>query len=221
MPRWHVPVVGLTGGIGSGKSTVASLFADRGAVLIDADLISREVMAPGGAAYQPVVDRFGPGVLNEDGTIDRAAVARIVFNDAEALADLNGITHPAIGRVMAERLAEAAADPERVVVLDIPLLAEGAAAAAAGDDEERRAAARSRYGIAAVVVVDTPPETALARLVGQRGMDEDDARARIANQATRETRLALADVVIDNSGTREHLEAEVDRAWREIRALAV
>jgi len=189
-------------------------------VLIDADLISREVMAPGGAAYQPVVDRFGAGVLQADGTIDRAAVARVVFNDPAALADLNGITHPAIGKVMAERLAEASADPERVVVLDIPLLAEGAVAAAEKEGQDRRAAARARYGLAAVVVVDTPPDVALARLVGQRGMDEDDARARIANQVDRATRLGLADVVIDNSGTLDQLLGEVDRAWLQMRSVA-
>lgn len=195
--------------------------ADKGAVLIDADLISREVMAPGGAAYQPVVDRFGPEVVQTDGTIDRAAIARVVFNDSAALADLNGITHPAIGRVMAERLAEAAADPDRVVIMDIPLLAEGATAAAESDsDENRRAAARARYGLAAVVVVDTPPDVALGRLVEQRGMSEEDARARIANQADRTTRLALADVVIENGGTREQLEVEVERAWKQIQALS-
>ena len=190
-------------------------------MLIDADLISREVMAPGGAAYQPVVDRFGPEVVQTDGTIDRAAIARVVFNDSAALADLNGITHPAIGRVMAERLAEAAADPDRVVIMDIPLLAEGATAAAESDsDENRRAAARARYGLAAVVVVDTPPDVALGRLVEQRGMSEEDARARIANQADRTTRLALADVVIENGGTREQLEVEVERAWKQIQALS-
>lgn len=202
-----MPVVGLTGGIGSGKSTVASLLADKGAVVIDADLISREVMAPGGDAFQPVVDRFGTGILQADGTIDRAALARVVFNDRPALDDLQGITHPAIGRVMAARMAEATADPDRVVVMDIPLLAEGGGGG------------RERYGLAAVIVVDTPPEVALERLVGQRGMDETDARARIANQVDRARRLELADVVIDNSGPMEHLRGEVDRAWEEIRAL--
>lgn len=191
-------VVGLTGGIGSGKSTVASLLAEKGAVIIDADLISRQVMVPGGAAYQPVVDRFGPGVLAGDGTIDRAAVANIVFNDGTALADLNGITHPAIGQLMAERLA-AARETGGVVVMDIPLLAEG-----------RRG---DRYGLAAVVVVDAPMEQALERLVGGRGMSAADARARMANQVTRAERLALADYVVDNSGSLEDLVSEVDRVW--------
>lgn len=191
-------VVGLTGGIGSGKSTVASLLADKGAVIIDADLISREVMAPGGVAYQPVVDRFGPSVQADDGTIDRAALAEIVFNDGAALADLNGITHPAIGRLMGERLA-AARQAGGLVIMDIPLLAEGR-----GGD---------RYGLAAVVVVDAPEEQALARLVGSRGMSEADARARMASQASRADRLRVADHVIDNSGSLEDLVPEVERVW--------
>lgn len=193
-----MPVVGLTGGIGSGKSTVSSLLADKGAVIIDADAISREVMAPGGAAFQPVVDRFGPGVLGADGTIDRAAVARIVFNDPAALADLNGITHPAIGKVMFERL-EQARGTGRVVVMDIPLLAEGKGG--------------GRYGLDAVVVVDTPVEVALERLVSGRGMTEEDARARMANQISREERRAVADHIVDNSGSLGDLESEVDRVW--------
>ncbi|HEX5268073.1 MAG TPA: dephospho-CoA kinase [Acidimicrobiales bacterium] len=199
-----MPVVGLTGGIGSGKSTVASLLADKGAVVIDADRISREVMAPGGAAFGPVVERFGPGVVAPDGTLDRAGLAQIVFNDRDALKDLEGITHPAIGRVMAERMAEAAADPDRVVVMDIPLLAEGTS--------------RERYGLAAVIVVDTPEDLALERLVAQREMDPADARARMANQAGRDERRALADHVIDNSGSLEHLQAEVDRVWAGLQA---
>ena len=199
-----MPVVGLTGGIGSGKSTVASLFADKGAVVIDADGISREVMAPGGEAFAPIVERFGPGVVASDGTLDRAALAEIVFRDRGALKDLEGITHPAIGRVMAERMAAAASDPARVVIMDIPLLAEGTG--------------RERFGLAAVVVVDTPTDVALERLVGQRGMDEADARARMANQAGRDDRVRLADHVIDNSGSVEHLRAEVDRVWQQLQA---
>ena len=173
-------------------------------MVVDADQISREVMAPGGAAYGPVVERFGPGVVAADGTLDRAALAEVVFQDKGALKDLEGITHPAIGRVMAERMAEAVADPARVVVMDIPLLAEGTG--------------RQRFGLAAVIVVDTPEELALARLVDQRGMDPGDAKARMANQARREDRLALADHVIDNSGSLAHLEAEVDRVWHQLQA---
>ena len=199
-----VAVVGLTGGIGSGKSTVVSLLADKGAVIVDADRIAHEVMAPDGEAYQPVVDRFGPGVVAADGTIDRAAVAQIVFNDAEALADQQAITWPIIGKVMAERVAEGNA-AGKVVIMDIPLL--------------REAAGGSRYGLAAVVVVDTPIEVALERLVGQRGMSEEDARARIANQIGREERVAIADYVIDNSGNLEELRAQVDAVWAELSAL--
>lgn len=197
-------VVGLTGGIGSGKSTVVSLLAEKGAVIVDADLISREVMAPGGEAYQPVVDRFGEGILSPDGTIDRAKVAAIVFNDPAALADQQAITWPAIGKVMAERTAAAEA-AGALVIMDIPLL--------------REPKGGGRYGLAAVVVVDTPTELALDRLVNQRGMTEDDARARMANQITREERRAIADHVIDNAGTPEELRAEVDRVWVSLEAL--
>lgn len=190
-------LVGLTGGIGSGKSTVAAGLSARGAAVVDADAVSREVMEPGGAAYGPVVERFGPGILGPDGRIDRPAVAALVFNDKDALAALNGITHPIIGRVMAERM-EAAAATARVVVLDIPLL---------------NIATKDRFTFSAIVVVDTPEETAVDRLVGQRAFSEADARARIAAQISREERKALADVVIDNSGSRPDLEAEIDRAW--------
>lgn len=187
-------VVGLTGGIGSGKSTVASLLAERGAVVVDADRIAREVVAPGGPAHDAVVARFG--------TTDRPAIASIVFADPQARADLNAIVHPAVGFEIAKRLGEHA-DTDHVVVLDIPLLVE---------------VGRDRYPVAAVVVVDAPVEVALERLVQQRGMDEADARARIAAQATREERLAAADFVIDNSGSVERLREEVDRCWTWVRA---
>jgi dephospho-CoA kinase len=192
-----VLVVGLTGGIGSGKSTVSALLARRGAAIIDADLIAREVVEPGGPAYAGVVERFGPGIMAADGTIDRPKLAEVVFNDPDARRDLNGLTHPAVGVVMAERAA-AHRDTDDVVVLDIPLLAEGG---------------RDRYGLAGVLVVDTPVEVAVRRLVDQRGFSEADARARVAAQVTREARRAIADVVIDNSGALTDLEAEVDRAW--------
>ena len=188
-------LVGLTGGIGSGKSTVASMLAERGAVVVDADAISREVVMPGGPAYQPIVDRFGSVVLTSDGSLDRAALADVVFRDDEARRALEAITHPAIGKVMLERIA-ANAESDRIVVLDIPLLRE-----------------KNRMGAQAVVVVDCPEETAVERLVEFRGFSEDDARRRIAAQITRDERLALADVVISNAGTVEDLGAEVDRAW--------
>src|SRR3954462_14633187 len=190
-------VVGLPGGIGAGKSTVSEMLAARGAVIIDADLIAREVVEPGGRAYDAVIERFGPSIVAADGTIDRPALAAIVFADDGARKDLNRLTPPAVGAVMGERLAAEAAT-DHVVVLDIPLLAEGG---------------RDRYGLAGGLGVDTPGEPAVARLVEQRQMDEQDARARIAAQATREQRRAIADVVIDNSGSLEDLKAEVDRAW--------
>lgn len=190
-------LVGLTGGIGSGKSTVATGLSARGAGIVDADGISREIMEPGGAAYGPVVERFGPTVVGPDGRIDRPALAALVFANSEALADLNGITHPIIGRVMAERMNEQAAD-HPIVVLDIPLLS---------------IATKELFKFAAVVVVDTPEDEAVERLVGQRGFTDLDARARIAAQISREERRALADLVIDNGGDRAALDAEIDRAW--------
>lgn len=190
-------VVGLTGGIGSGKSTASALLAERGAVVVDADAIARRVVEPGCPAYGAVVARFGPGVVEPGGALDRQALADVVFADPGARADLNAIVHPAVRAAMAEAVA-AHASTDRVVVMDIPLLAEGGG---------------RRPEMAAVVVVDAPVEVAVARLVEQRGMAEADARARVAAQATREQRLALADVVVDNSGDLAHLAAEVDRAW--------
>ena len=139
-------VVGLTGGIGSGKSTVSRLLGERGAVIVDADVAARKVVEPGGPAYQAVVDRFGPGILAPDGTIDRPALAAIVFTDPAARADLEGITHPAVGVLINEQLA-AEAGTDHVVVLDVPLLVES-----------------GRKGTAGVIVVDCPPETAIARV---------------------------------------------------------
>ncbi|HEX4217062.1 MAG TPA: dephospho-CoA kinase [Acidimicrobiales bacterium] len=189
--------VGLTGGIGAGKSAVADLLAERGAVLIDADRIAREVVEPGGPAYQPLVDRFGAAVVGADGGIDRPALAAIVFADPAALADLNAITHPAIGAEMARR-KQAAEGTDRVVVLDIPLL---------------KAAHRETMSLDSVVVVDAPVETALTRLVELRGMSREDAEARMAAQVSREERLAGADLVVDNSGDLDHLRNEVERVW--------
>lgn len=193
--------MGLTGGIGSGKSTVSALLAAKGAVVIDADAIVHEVQAPGGAAFQPIVDRFGPGVVTAEGTLDRPAIAAIVFNDPAALADLNAMTHPIVGQVIFDRLA-AQAETDNVVVLDVPLLVE-----------------TGRDNTAGVMVVDCPVEVAVARAVARGPATESDVRARIAAQATREERLAKADFVIDNSGDRGHLEAEVDRAWAWIQSL--
>jgi dephospho-CoA kinase len=192
-----VLAVGLTGGIGSGKSTVADLLVGKGAKLIDADLIAREVVAPGGPAYQALVDRFGPGIVDPDGQIDRPRLAELTFGHPDALADLNGITHPAIGVEMIARKDRYAGDDD-IVVLDIPLL---------------RPAHRELLDLAAVVVVDTPTDLALERLVAQRGMTPADAGARIGAQADRQTRLDGADLVIDNSGDLDQLGGEVERVW--------
>jgi dephospho-CoA kinase len=193
-------VVGLTGGIGAGKSTVSKLLASHGAVIVDADLIAREVVEPDGPAYQGVVDRFGKEVLQTDGTLDRARLASIVFADADALKDLNGIVHPAVGAVIAERLADEAST-DHIVILDVPLLVES-----------------GRGDMAGTVVVDCPPEEALRRAVA-RGLPEDDVRRRMANQVTREERLAKADFVVDNSGPESALPVEVDKAWAWIESL--
>jgi dephospho-CoA kinase len=196
-----VKLVGLTGGIGSGKSTVSRLLAERGALIVDADVITREVQARGQPVFDAIVERFGPTVVAADGNLDRPALAAIVFGDPDALKDLGGLVHPAVRDEIA-RQAAAARDTDRVVVLDVALMVEG-----------------SRYGAAGVIVVDTPVETAIERLVSQRGFTEADARARMARQATREQRLAAADRVIDNSGTPEELEAQLPALWEWIQAL--
>jgi dephospho-CoA kinase len=192
-----VLAVGLTGGIGSGKSAVADLLVARGAVLIDADQVARDVVAPGGPAYQPVIDRFGTGIVASDGTIDRPALAAVAFADDTARADLNRITHPVIGRVMAEAL-EAQAGTDHVVIMAIPLLT---------------AAHRETAHLDKVVVVDCPIEVALDRLVAHRGMERADAEARIRAQISREERVEEADYVLDNSGDRAALDAQVTRLW--------
>lgn len=195
--------VGLTGGIGSGKSTVASLLVDRGAVLIDADAIAREVVAPRGSAYQPLIDRFGEQILASDGTIDRKALAAIAFADKEQLDQLNSITHPAIGTLMLQR-RDAQEGSRKIVVLDIPLL---------------RPAHSDLLRLDAVVVVDAPVETAIERLVEQRGFEAADAEARVAAQISREERMKEADFVVDNSRDREALVEQVEAVWDELVAL--
>lgn len=188
-------LVGLTGGIGSGKSTVSALLAERGAVIVDADAITRQVQQPGSPVLEELAERFGSEVIAADGSLIRPALAAIAFGDPEALKDLNAIVHPAVRTEMNRQVAEQAGT-DRVVVLDIPLLAEN-----------------PRKGLQGVIVVDVPVEVQVERLVRYRGFDEDDARARIGRQATREQRAALADVIIDNSGDIDALTEQVDRAW--------
>jgi len=199
-----VLLVGLTGGIGAGKSTVAGLLAERGAAIVDADTIAREVVEPGTSTFAEVVDRFGSEVVLPDGSgLDRPALAALVFADPVALQDLNAITHPAIRTRMA-LAASTYAGTDTVVVLDIPLLKEQT---------------RDQFGIAGVIVVDVPVEVAVSRLVGSRGLSQSNARARIAAQMSREERLRMADIVIDNSGPPADLEASVARVWKWVEGL--
>jgi dephospho-CoA kinase len=201
-----VIVIGLTGGIGSGKSTVAGLLAAKGAVVVDADAITREVQQPGTPVFQAMVERFGPGIVAADGSLDRPTVADIVFADPGALADLNAIVHPAVGAAIAERMA-ALASTEAVVILDVPLLVEAAQAGRG-------------YPVDGFLVVDVDPEVAVHRLVEQRAMREEDVRARINRQASRAERLARADRVIRNDGSPAELEEQVDAIWSWIRELS-
>ena len=195
-----VLLIGLTGGIGSGKSTVSRLLHGRGAVIIDADGIVHELQAPGRPVFESMVAEFGPSIVLPDGALDRQAVADLVFNDADALKALNTIVHPAVGAEIAKRM-QREAETDHVVILDVPLLVES-----------------GRDDMTGLVVVDVDPEVAIARTVAQRGMREEDVRARIAKQVSREDRLAKADHVIDNSGTLADLEREVAAAWDWIQA---
>ena len=196
--------VGLTGGIGSGKSTVAGLLASYGAVVVDADLLAREAVAPGTPGLARVVEEFGRGVLAADGSLDRPRLAGLVFGNPERLAALNAIVHPSVAARWAELTeAAAAATPDAVVVFDVPLLVEGLA---------------DNHDFDVIVVVDASTETRLRRLVDERGMDQDQARARMAAPASRQERLAAADVVVDNDGDLAGLRAQVDRLWDRLTA---
>ncbi|MET7638955.1 dephospho-CoA kinase [Streptomyces sp. NPDC005438] len=194
--------VGLTGGIGAGKSEVAALLARLGAVIVDSDRIAREVVEPGTEGLAAVVAEFGPEVLTEEGRLDRPRLGALVFGDSERLAALNAIVHPLV-RERSQRLQDGA-EAEAVVVHDVPLLTENGLA--------------PLYD--RVVVVDASEETRLRRLVEVRGMEPGEARARMAAQADRAERLAIADVVIDNDGTREELADQVGRLWERLRSLA-
>jgi dephospho-CoA kinase len=189
--------VGLTGGIGAGKSTVAGMLADRGALVVDADVLAREVVAPGTPGHAEVVSEFGPQVLAEDGGLDRARLGRLVFADPAARERLNAIVHPLVAQRFAELVD--AAPPDAVVVHDVPLLVENGLA--------------GRYDL--VVVVEAPADQRVSRLAESRRMSEDEARSRMAAQADDDQRRAVADVVLLNDGDRDGLAHQVDAFWRE------
>jgi dephospho-CoA kinase len=192
-------VVALTGGIGSGKSTVAALLVARGAVLVDADVIARQVVEPGQPALAALVERFGRQILDEDGRLDRPRLAEVAFADPTSQADLGAITHPAINEEFSRQMR--AAPPDAVVVCDVPLLVESTQARARG------------YEL--VIVVEAPRDVRLARLE-QRGVARADAERRMAAQASDEERRALATYVVDNGGDRAALDRQVDEVWRDL-----
>ncbi len=201
---WHarcMPLIALTGGIASGKSTIAARLAEHGAVIVDADRIVREVQSAGSPVLGEIAAAFGEEMLRPDGELDRAALGAVVFGDAEALARLNGIVHPAVKRESHRRFTEAfEADPAAVVVYDVPLLAE----------------ARATDPWDLIVVAHAPADVRVERLRALRGMSEHEARARIASQADDDTRLSLADVVIDTSGTLDETIAQTDALWEQL-----
>lgn len=193
--------VGLTGGIGSGKSAVSALLTGHGAFVIDYDQLAREVVEPGSPALAEIARRFGDDILTDDGALNRPALGAIVFNDPEALRTLEAITHPAIWALAAER--EASAGPDAIVVHDNALLVE-----------------MGHYRACdAVIVVDVPQDVQIARLAATRGMTEAEARARITHQTSRENRTGVADHVVDNTGSLDELAHNVGRVWEELVAL--
>jgi len=197
-----VLTVGLTGGIGAGKSEVARLLAAHGAVVVDADALAREALAPGSDGLAQVVDAFGPDVLTADASLDRPRLGRIVFANPEQLARLNAIVHPYVGRRSQELMA--AAPDDAIVVYDVPLLVENDLGA----------------GFDVVVVVDAPDQARLRRLTTVRGMTETDARARMASQAPRSARLAAGDEIVVNEGSLDDLEDAVTGLWERLSARA-
>lgn len=195
-------LIGLTGGIASGKSTIARRLAEHGAVVVDADRIAREVVEPGTPALAQIAETFGPGVIAADGSLDRPALGAIIFADEDARLRLNAITHPAVLATSTERFRAAGeADPDAVVVYDVPLLVESANA----------------YPFDLVVVAHASAATRIRRLMELRGTDEAEARRRVGSQATDEERLAVADVVIDTDGTLEQTLAQTDLLWERLR----
>jgi dephospho-CoA kinase len=204
----HPPLrIGLTGGIASGKSTVAAALRDAGAAVVDADRIAREVVAPGGPAYDDVVRAFGPGIVGSGGAIDRKALGARIFHDAEARRRLNALTHPHIRRRMAEDAARLAATPGvAVIVFEIPLLL---------DTTDGR-----DLGLDGIVVVSAPEDVQLDRLVARDGVSRGEARRRLAAQVPLRDKLAAADWVIDNGGTPDATRDQVDRLWKALTAKA-
>lgn len=196
---WCMTRIALTGGIASGKSTVADMFAELGAVIVDSDVLAREVVEPGTPGLEAIVERFGKRVLTDDGQLDRAALGVIVFGDDEARRDLGAITHPLVAARREQLLAEVPADVVAISV--IPLLVEGGL--------ER--------GFDEVIVVDVPVEVQHARLIARNGYSDDEAWARIHSQATREERLAAATHVIDNSGSPDEARAQVGAVYAKLR----
>ncbi len=192
-------LIGLTGGIGSGKSAVANLFAERGARIVDADKVAREVVAGGSAGLRAVVDEFGAEVLGDDGELDRTRLADIVFADPQARERLNAIVHPLVADRIEAMLAEQSS--VEVVVYDVPLLVEGSV--------------QNRHDFDLILVVEAPEDLRVQRLQRDRNMTEEQVRARMASQATDDQRRAIADVVIVNDGNRTVLSTAVDKVWRE------
>uniref|UniRef100_A0A942Y9A6 Dephospho-CoA kinase n=1 Tax=Neobacillus citreus TaxID=2833578 RepID=A0A942Y9A6_9BACI len=196
-------IIGLTGGIAAGKSTVSARWAEHGAVVVDADQLARQAVAPGSPGLAQVAERFGPGVLAADGSLDRPALGAIVFADPDARRALEGITHPEVWR-LAQRAFDAAeaGDPDAVVVYDVPLLAEAAGSRPIRFD--------------AVVVVDAPAAQRIERLVEHRGMDRAEAERRVASQASDADRLALADHVVDATGSLDDTIRSADEVWARV-----
>jgi dephospho-CoA kinase len=191
-------IIGLTGGIGSGKSAATDLLAAHGAVIVDADVVAREVVAPGAPAHAALVERFGSEILDASGAIDRQRLADLAFATPESVAALNEITHPAIGISMYEQIERAAADDDAVVVVAVPLLTE---------------LHRTSLNLDTVIVVDCPTERCVERLIEFRSFPESDARARIAAQISREERLEMADHVLDNGGDLSDLGRQIGQLW--------
>lgn len=197
-------LLALTGGIGSGKSSVCNRLESRGAVIVDSDALIKELQLPGGSLFEAMVEHFGDRIVADDGTLNRQAVADIVFAEEDELAALNAMAHPAVRAESVRRVKEQEAT-DNLVVMDIPLLLE----------TQREHLDRYR----AIIVVDLPVDAAVERLMTHRGFSEEDARNRIANQVSREERLAVADFVVDNSGSEADLDAEIERAWPGLIAL--